>query len=111
MGKQLFSSGFIAFFFIGWMGHPTINQENNAQREITILSSPHQGDLFQAEIDILNQTDSSIKLIRFPNCNFGALFRSTLFSYDQVANTNPKELNEARKKLLLSLLYPTHEFS
>jgi len=111
MGKQLISSGFIALLFVGWICYLSINQEDHSHRGAAFLSSHHPGYFFQAEIDVLNQNFDSLKVIKFPNYDFAAIFLSTLFSHGQVAKIIPQEFNEARKKLLLSCLYPTHEFS
>lgn len=111
MGKQLISSGFITLLFVGWICYPSINQEEHSHRGATFLSTHHPGYLFQAELDVLNQTFDSFKVIKFSSYDFAAIFLSTLFSHGQVAKLIPQEFNEARKKLLLSCLYPAHEFS
>lgn len=121
MGKQFISFGFIVILLLGWAAHPAIYQKNASQKNasqkdtyhsgITLLSTPSAGDFYQAEIDVLSQAPNSFRVIKFSQCDFDAIFLSTLFSHRQVANTLPLECNEARKELLLSCLYPAHEFS
>ena len=121
MGKQFISSGFIVILLLGWAAHPSICQKDASQKSasqkdtchsgITLLSAPSAGDFFQAEIDILSQPTNSFKVIKFSHADFNAIFLSTLYSHRKVTNSLPLECNEARKKLLLSFLYPAHEFS
>ena len=111
MGKPLISTGFIALLLVSWVGQPAIGQELASQPGTINISSPHSGDYFQAEIDILNQTFSSLKVIKFFDDDFKAIFFSTLLLHTQVAKAIPQEINAARKKLLLARLYPSHEFS
>lgn len=111
MGKQLISSGFIVLLFMGWTGQPTVNQEDYSHKDDTCLSIHHSAIFFQAEIDVLTQSNNSFKLIKYCDCDFDAIFLSTLFSHAQVTKSIPQELHEARKESLLSCLYPAHEFS
>ena len=110
MGKQLISSGFIAIFLIGWISHPSIDQDEYSHRSNASLSSHPTGYFFQAETDVLNQALDSFKVIKFGD-GFDAIFLSTLLSHAQLNKTVPQEFNATRKELLLSFLYPAHEFS
>ena len=111
MGKQFISSGFIVILLLGWAAHPSIYPVHDSHQGTTFLSASPAGDFYQAEIDVLNQPPNSFRVIKFSQCDFDAIFLTTLFSHRQVANTLPLECNEARKELLLSYLYPAHEFS
>jgi hypothetical protein len=111
MGKHFISSGFIVILLLGWVAHPAIYQVHDSHQGATLLSASPAGDFYQAEIDVLNQPPNSFRVIKFSQCDFDAIFLSTLLSLRQAASTLPLECNEARKELLLSCLYPAHEFS
>lgn len=111
MGKLLVSTGFLGILFLGWAGNPSSYDTGDSQENATFISNYHPGVFLPAEIDVLNQSIKGFKVIKFHNNDFVAIYLSTLFSHEQITDSVPEELNDARRKLLLACLYPSHEFS